>query len=89
MAQNPAKVDKDVVSLTDQSTKKEVVKVTEETHSTEEASDEVTKVPKTATTTTAIDEPQNSSVICPSRTLLLFFILSISFAVIISFWIKW
>jgi len=84
VAQNPAK---DLASLTDQSTKSEIVEVAEETQSTEEASDEVTMVPRTTTTTTAIDEPQNSSIICPSRTFLLFFILSISFSVILSFWI--
>jgi len=85
VVQDPAKMDKDVMSLTDQSNKQEIV---EEPQSKEEASNEVNMALKT-TTTTAIDKPHNSLVICPSRTFLLFFILSTSFVVILSFWMKW
>ena len=85
VAQNPTMVDENEAPLTDQSNEQEIV----ESQSTEEASNEVTMVPKTAIAFTISDEPHNSSIVCPSRTFLLFFILSTSFVMIMSFWMKW
>ena len=86
VAQNPTMVDENEASLTDQSNEQGIV---EESQSTEETSNEVTMAPKTAIAFTTSDEPHNSSIVCPSRTFLLFFILSTSFVMIMSLWMTW
>jgi len=83
-AQNPSKIDENMPSSSD---KQENIQVVEETQSTETSNEVV--VPQKSSRDTVTNELYNSSIICPSRAFLLFFILSTSFVIVLSLWIKW